>query len=465
MESYRLIVLGRGGTEVLLVRNAESFMLPSVEVPRWQRVAENLNSAIKTEWGADIVCLFEMATNSADSAAITRYYAAEQRSNLRSLRKPACCVSLSALRQDLFNDVRDYNGIKQVVASCIGEIERTGAGPFARLGWFRDVSDWINSVIEPMGFHLTGEFRQLNASPTFSLVRFETDGRALWFKAVGEPNQKEFGITCTLARLFPQRVATVLATRSEWNAWITREAEGELLSDSRGYMPWQKVAVDLAELQIDSCGQAQGILAAGVRDLTLGSLSTQIKPLVDAAQQLMDQQIKTPPPILGRKQLLLLADRIHAAIDALQPLGIPEALGHLDFNPGNVIVSDTGCTFLDWAEAYVGNPFLTFQYLLEHFRRTGRNDANWQSELTESYVAPWLRILSREAIYSALAVAPLLAVFSYATATQMLTDKQRFEDAQFAGYARSLVRRMDREARAWADRGKRCTAQITVSRP
>jgi len=146
-------------------------------------------------------------------------------------------------------------------------------------------------------------------------------------------------------------------------------------------------------------------------------------------------------------------------------LGIPEALGHLDFNPGNVIVSATGCTFLDWAEAYVGNPFLTFQYLLEHFRRTGGNDLSRQSELTESYVGPWLRILSREVIYSALAVAPLLAVFSYATATQMLMDKPRLEDAQFAGYARSLVRRMYREARAWADRGERCTAQITVSHP
>jgi ABC-type bacteriocin/lantibiotic exporter with double-glycine peptidase domain len=32
---------------------------------------------------------------------------------------------------------------------------------------------------------------------SFSLIRFETDGLALWFKAVGEPNQKEFGITCT----------------------------------------------------------------------------------------------------------------------------------------------------------------------------------------------------------------------------------------------------------------------------
>ncbi len=34
-ETYRVIMLGRSGTEVLLVPDGDRFALPSVEIPRW----------------------------------------------------------------------------------------------------------------------------------------------------------------------------------------------------------------------------------------------------------------------------------------------------------------------------------------------------------------------------------------------------------------------------------------------
>ena len=49
-ETYRVIVLSRDGTKVLLVPNGERQMLPSVEIPRWQRVAENLTAAVDSNW-------------------------------------------------------------------------------------------------------------------------------------------------------------------------------------------------------------------------------------------------------------------------------------------------------------------------------------------------------------------------------------------------------------------------------
>jgi len=65
----------------------------------------------------------------------------------------------------------------------------------------------VQRAIEPYGLRLSGEFRQLNASPTFALLRLETTGQALWFKAVGEPNLREFPIPSpieTLSRLRTQ---------------------------------------------------------------------------------------------------------------------------------------------------------------------------------------------------------------------------------------------------------------------
>lgn len=465
-DTYRVIVLGRGGTEVLLIRDDQRLMLPAVEIPRWQRVAENLTAAFKANWGVEVVCLFEPPTEPLPAAGVTRYEATEYLRTSGNPKIPMQWVPVSALRPDSLAEGRDYAAVQQVVGVSNAGSKRARVGPFGRLGWFGELQDWIKSVVEPMGFHLTGMFRQLNASPSFSLVRFETDGAALWFKAVGEPNQRESGITSTLARLFPRYLPCIVATRPDWNGWITREAEGKLLCDTPGPRPWHKVAFDLAELQVHSSGSVQAILANGAHDLRLGSLSKQIPPFVDAAQQIMERQAKTPPPVLGRKELLLLADRICNAFDLIKRFAVPDALGHLDFNPGNVIVSAKGSIFLDWAEAYVGNPFLTLQYLLEHFRRRDGNDSiSSELELVNSYVVPWLRSLSREAIDAALAVSPLIAVFSYATATGMLTDEKRLENAHFAGYMRSLVRRMDREACAWSERSRKCSTPLIVSQP
>jgi hypothetical protein len=309
---------------------------------------------------------------------------------------------------------------------------------------------------------LTGKFQQLNASPSFSLIRFETNGPALWFKAVGEPNQREFAITLTLTRLFPLYVPCVLATRPEWNAWLTWDAEGELLSDIGETAPWRRVAADLADLQFDSIAKTTGILQSGARDLRIGALSKHLHGFVVVTQELMQRQTKSTPPVLDRERLQLLADRIAHALELLDRLQIPDALGHLDFNPGNVVVSSSRCAFLDWADAYVGNPFLTFEYLLEHFRRTHGTNSPQQSELVEVYGARWKEALSSEAIQEALAVAPLFAVFSYACGTGMLSDEKRLEDAEFAGYMRGLVRRMDREARALVDRSSKCNTQAVV---
>ncbi len=172
--------------------------------------------------------------------------------------------------------------------------------------------------------------------------------------------------------------------------------------------------------------------------------------------QLMERQVKILPPVLGRRELLLLEGRIQDALDVLRNSGIPDALGHLDLNPGNIIVSPKRCAFLDWAEAYVGNPFFSLQYLLEHFRRTMGADSAAEAKLVDTYVGPWEEVLSRSAIVDNLAVAPLLAVFACAAGDDAWTDQDRLRHPSTAGYLRSLTRRMNREANQLSDRRSPC---------
>ncbi len=455
-ETYRVIVLSQDGTKVLLVPNGERRMLPSAEIPRWQRVAQNLTAAFKTDWGAEVVCLFELPTESADDHGITRYQAAEHLCTVNNPKMPTRWVALSALAQDSLIEALDYASIKQITAMCNREIEGVSAGPFARLGWFSELRNWIESIVEPRGFHLNGEFRQLNASPSFSLIRFETDGPALWFKAVGEPNLKEFTITHLLAQFFPDHLPPMLATRPEWNGWLSREVPGKLLFDAQEQVLWEQAAASLAKLQIESIDRGSQILGAGVRDLGSAALSKLIQPFMSVVAQLMERQTKVPPPILDRQDVSALADSLQSAVDATKAIGIPETIGHLDLNPGNIVVAEDRCAFLDWAEAYVGNPLFSLEYLLEHARRTFGPDSGVATKLTAAYCVRWDGVASPAVIADALAFAPLLAVFAYAAGNDAWKDAETLEEPATAGYLRSLARRMHREANEWADRRALC---------
>ncbi len=455
-ETYRAIVLGQGGDELLLARAGDGFLLPSVEIPRWQRIAENLTAAMKKEWGHEVVCLF-----SPDAAAPAgppngrNYQVMESHGTVAESSLRAKWVRVACLSEGVFSDPADYMAVRRSLAECT-RLSGVTQGPFAKLGWFRELQGWVEEVIGPLGFHLTGNFAQLNASPSFNLVRLETSGAAVWFKAVGKPNLREFPITLELARLFPQHLPPILAARPEWNGWLALEVKGTNLGETQDAQYWKAVASALAKLQIESAGRFGTLVDSGARNLRAPALLKLVRPFLDAMGQLMEKQTKVPPPVLSRSEIALLGEQIEEALSLSADLGIPDALGHLDLNPGNVIVSEGQCAFLDWAEAYVGNPVLSFQYLVEHFRRMAGVDATAESGLTSAYAEEWQSVVSPESLQEALALAPILAVFAYAATTDEWSDEARLRDPKFAGYLRSLTRRMHREGNRLRDRSALC---------
>jgi phosphotransferase family enzyme len=454
-ETYRVIVLSRDGTQVLLVPNGGHQTLPSVEIPRWQRIAENLTAAVDSNWGEEVICIFDPARNSPTDGPVTRYQAAEHLCTRSNPKMPTYWAPVSTLSQDSLADGRDYAAIKQVTAVCNGEMGAESAGPFSRLGWFSELRNWIESVVEPIGLHVNGRFQQLSAGASFSLIRFETDGPALWFKAVGEPNQREFTITCLLAQLFPEYLPRILGRRTDWNGWLSREAPGKLLSDVQERVLWEQASASLAKLQIQSIDRGSQILGAGARDLGAAALSKLIQPFISVAAQLMDRQTKVPPSILDRKDLSALADSLQSAVDATKAISIPETIGHLDLNPGNIAASQNRCAFLDWAEAYVGNPLFSLEYLLQHAWRAFGEESDIRTKMIAAYSAEWRGVVPDAAIADALPVAPLLAVFAYAAGNNIWREPEGLEEPA-AGYLRSLARQMHREAKELADRKTPC---------
>ena len=456
-EIYRVIVLRRGGTELLVAPAAAGFSLPEVTISRWQRVAENLTAAMKEQWGEEVICLFQP-----DLAALVpaenqvSYQVAEHWRCVGRPERPTQWVSVEDLGRVSSTESCDYAAIQRSRAECGVSGHGAMAAPFAQVGWFKELYEWIDAEVEPKGLHLNGNFRQLNANPSFSLIRFETDGPAIWFKAVGEPNRREFPITLTLARLLPSYVPQVLAARPSWNGWIMTEVEGTNLGETRDRPLWEAAAAALARLQIECIATHRELVDCGAHGLRIEMLRGLVSPFMDVAAHLMEKQSKVPPAVLGKMELRLIEERIHEALSILEDLGIPDTLGHLDLNPGNIITSKSQCAFLDWAEAYIGQPFFAFQYLLEHFRRMSSADSVSEKKVVTSYLAPWEQVASRNCVEEAMVLTPLLAVFVYAAGTGAWMQPNRLSDPKAAGYLRSLVRRMNREANQLTERRSSC---------
>jgi len=453
---HRLILFNQDRSNVLLLSEKAGFLFPSVEIPRWQRVAEHLTAATRNEWGCVAISLFasEIGVSRNDSKGHC-YQAMECVCNGERHAIHTAWRSIRSITRDSFQHEADYQTLQQFHSKATTAEAEPGSS-FTRREWFTELRSWITEAIEFLGIHLSGAFRQFNAGPSFSLIRFETNGPAVWFKAVGEPNQRELPITLKLAELFPEFVPRIIGQHPAWNGWLSLEATGTNLDETKETRHWAAAAFALARLQIESMPQIGPIIDVGARDVRVATLTALVEPFFDAIGQLMERQPKVPPPILTREELALLGVRIQDSLTLLGELGIPDALGHLDLNAGNVIASADGCLFLDWAEACVGPPFFSFEYLLEHFRRVVGGDARLESELVASYRAPWEKLAQTSVIAEARLYTPLLAVFAYAAGTDGWKDSERVRDSQIAGYLRGLTRRMNLEATQLVDRRTPC---------
>ncbi|MBI3476434.1 MAG: phosphotransferase [Acidobacteria bacterium] len=443
---YRLLMLRNSGSELLVASQRPPFTLPCVEIPKWERVAENLSEAVRKRYGLSAICLFTPEPSDATAnGEPPLYQVMETREAATVPSNEMRWLPLDSISNQPFADEQDLIAITDMLRQITRFRSGEACGPFGRPGWIEELVSWVERETEPYGLRLTGNFRQLNASPTFSLIRLETNAQAVWFKAVGEPNLREFSISAALAKLFPGFVPTVIAPHAAWHGWLTTEFPGSTLDEASDSSAWERAAHALAELQIVSVGHTDLLLDAGCRDLRVPSLLTLVDPFIEVMSQLMEQQQKTPPAALGRGELLTLGTQIKETLSELAELDIPDTLGHLDFNPGNILCSADQCVFLDWAEAYVGPPFPTFQYLLEHLYQTATHRALDSERLVDHYAARWLCLVSPSAVAAAQRMMPLVSVFACAVASDWIEALPR-RDERFAGYLRSLTRRMQRES-------------------
>jgi hypothetical protein len=453
-ETYRLIITRRDATEILFSPKGTDWTLPRVEIRKQQRIAEQLTAEAQKGWGLETCCLF--VPSSHKSGPSKDATCAVMECVKHNEKAPAGTHWMPVHVAAECEDAEEAAAIRDAFAELTSYRSGEKPGPFAKPGWMRELFRWANEQTAPLGLRQTGNFRQFSASPTFSLLRLETNGKALWFKATGEPNAHELPITLLLAGLFPDHVPRILGVHTSWNGWLSAEVEGRPLDELSECSAWERAAEGLAGLQIDSIGKSRELLEAQCKDMRLLEVEKYIDPFLARMGEFMRVQEKNSPAPLMDSELVSFGEGLRESFSLLRSFGFPDTLGHLDCNPGNILVSPDHCVFLDWAEACVTSPLITFEYLRRHMERIGVEEPAADARITAAYMRPWASFFSPEDLQRAIAMVPPVAAFVYAVAGDTWRSLDPVSNPTLAGYFRSLTRRMYRDAVLAAERSERC---------
>jgi hypothetical protein len=454
-DSYRLIVTRRNGSEILLSQDGSGWTLPRVAIRPRQRVAEQLVAELDRELGLEAYCLFvRNPATSGRNGGETKYAVMESVRHNEKAPAGTCWMPPSAAAG--CSNEGEAVAIRESLEELDSYVRGEKTGAFARPGWLRELFRWTEEQVAPLGLRVTGGFRQWNASPTFSLVRLETNDGGLWFKATGEPNSHELTISVLLDRLFPSHVPRILGIHRSWNGWLSAEVSGTALDEISDCSTWERAAGELAELQIASIGKSRELLEGKCKDLRVAEIVKFIDPFLARMANFMATQEKKSPAPLSKSELASLSEGLKESCSLLQSFGLPDTLGHVDFNPGNILVSPDRCVFLDWAEGCVTNPLITFEYLRRHMERGGVKEPAADARLSAAYLRPWAAFISIGDLRRALAAAPPVAVFVHAIAGDAWRTLDPVSNPALAGYFRSLVRRMYRDAVRTAEGSELC---------
>ncbi|MGC2548013.1 MAG: hypothetical protein WA426_19380, partial [Silvibacterium sp.] len=284
---YRLVLVSGDSQSIMTEDSRSAKCLLRIRIPKWVRAAREIQKAIQLQWKLPSIIIDFLNDHPGSPICLAKLLSSHVPPGL--LAMPVKQLDASELT-DL-----EYRTVTAILADDAGQ-----RGPFSRIGWIDEATEWIRESIAPEGL-LAGQIEQHNASATFALVRFGLQGgRACWLKATGEPNRHEFSITSALAKICPKYLPPVIAQRDDWNAWLMRDA-GEALDQSSRADRWKASVVTMADLQGQTCGHTDGLLSAGAGDHRTTILQHHIAELISYVDEAMERQTSAKVQRIGTR--------------------------------------------------------------------------------------------------------------------------------------------------------------------
>jgi len=245
--------------------------------------------------------------------------------------------------------------------------------------WYETADTWIDHHLAAHGRTRTGDTVPVKVWSLSAVLRVPGEPGPVWFKASCPHFHAEPALTRLVAELLPEHAPPLLAA-DEQRAWLLMDempgADEEHEDDPpAGIGP--AAARIAAALQLRSRDHLAQIEAAGVPLRPLASTLLQFDEILAGGLEL-DQL--TPEELAAARSV---RDGVHAVLEELDSLAIPDTLVHGDLHIGNVAHDGDSLVLYDWSDAAVSHPFLDLVMLTERLPEDERRPAR------EVYAEAW----------------------------------------------------------------------------
>jgi hypothetical protein len=444
----KLVILGRN-LKVLMDANGDSFGLPEVTIPRYMRFAYSANVAAREKYGLELFDILSVSTaRDSDESGVCI---------VARLQSETSLLPVGLVWKDP-DSIQSSD--RASLDAALGQFDLYHSGAeasnFGKYDSLDELRAWYRPFLDKLGVRETN-LLQWNGDQWFQLFRIAVEPTkadtpdtpdALWFKAVGHPNTREYAVIHLLTDEFPRYFPAIVGSKPEWNGWLMKEVRGHELDQETTRRPWSLTARLLAKIQKHFIGREDELLALGCRDWRMPKVLDALDPFFDSMEEIMPRQTKNPPRILTAGELRAMKIQCRELCKRVEDLGIPETIAHGDFSPHNVIVSNSEPYghpwMIDWAEAYVTFPFVSWEYFWNRTMLDHPEHLQWKPWVHGNYaVEVWEPLLGKKKTDAGLRLSPAMAVLLLAMYD--IHDPAEFRNPDRDKVKRSLTRRLHRE--------------------
>jgi aminoglycoside phosphotransferase (APT) family kinase protein len=281
---------------------------------------------------------------------------------------PAVVLSVFASRTDTggdgtwasLDDLADEDpavvaSLREVVAQSAGLVEVPARRPdWFRPGWYDEADAWVDRELAAHGRSRTGPSVPMKVWSLSAVLRIPSDPAPVWMKASCRHFHAEPALTRLVAEMLPEHAPPMIAADEE-RAWLLMEdmpGADEEHEDAAPPGLGRAAARIAATLQLRSLDHLDEIEAAGVpvRGLT-DTVHAFDEVLVSSVEldELTGEELAAARALRGD---------VHAVIEELASLGLPQTLVHGDLHPGNVAHEGDSLMLYDWSDAALSHPLL-----------------------------------------------------------------------------------------------------------
>ena len=274
-------------------------------------------------------------------------------------------------------------GVERWLAHQRGEPLPDVRAPWARPGWYGEARAWMLEQCVAHALEPVAEPELVEQWPLSSVLRLETAGGRVYFKASFSIFRHEPALTVALAARHPDLVTEAFAV-DESRAWLLmRELGGSQLGDSKA-ATWSALVelilpevFALATVHRESVGDLAELAQAGAVDRTLATLSRDLDAVLAAAD--LDDDL--------RARLDAVRPRLEPLPELLARGPLPETLVHGDLHPWNLMLDGDRLRIFDWSDACLSYPLFDLATFLPR-----AEDPAVRAGLRDAYLEAWTDI-------------------------------------------------------------------------